>query len=65
MLRGRVSNFTDGAVIGSKEFVNDAFSHARHRFGPSRKTGARTMRGNAHSAKGLLWSVRDLRLGIF
>jgi putative transposase len=64
LLRGRVRYFTDGAVIGSKEFVNDAFSHARHRFGPNRKTGARTMKGNAHCAKGVLWSVRDLRKGI-
>jgi hypothetical protein len=33
MLRCRVRYFTDGAVIGSKEFVNEAFAKARERFG--------------------------------
>jgi|SanBayMetagenome_1026888.scaffolds.fasta_scaffold228963_1 hypothetical protein len=28
MLRCRVRRFTDGAVIGSKEFVNEAFASA-------------------------------------
>lgn len=60
----RVRYFTDGAVIGSKDFVNAAFDHARHRFGPKRKTGARTLKGNAACAKGLLWSARDLRKGV-
>jgi len=64
MLRCRVRYFTDGAVIGSKEFVNEAFASARERFGPKRKDGARTMRGGARAAKGLLWSIRDLRVGI-
>ena len=36
MLRCRVRYFTDGAVIGSKEFVNEAFANARERFGPKR-----------------------------
>ena len=31
----------DGAVIGSREFVNEAFAAARERFGPKRKDGAR------------------------
>jgi putative transposase len=64
MLRCRVRYFTDGAVIGSKEFVNEAFASARERFGPKRKDGARAMRGNGSGAKGLLWSVRDLRVRI-
>jgi putative transposase len=62
MLRCRVRYFTDGAVIGSKEFVNEAFANARERFGPKRKDGARAMRGNGNGAKGLLWSIRDLRV---
>jgi hypothetical protein len=41
MLRHRVRYFTDGAVIGSKAFVNEAFATARERFGPCRKGGAR------------------------
>ena len=64
MLRCRIRYFTDGAVIGSKEFVNEAFASARDRFGPKRKDGARAMKGNGSGAKGLLWSARDLRKGI-
>ena len=61
MLRCRVRYFTDGAVIGSREFVNSAFSAARERFGPKRKDGARKLRGKANAAAGMLWSFRDLR----
>ncbi len=64
MLRCRVRYFTDGAVIGSKEFVNEAFANARDRFGPKRKDGARAMRGSGSGAKGLLWSMRDLRVRV-
>jgi REP element-mobilizing transposase RayT len=64
MLRCRVRYFTDGAVIGSKEFVNEAFANARERFGPKRKDGARAMKGSGGGARGVLWSIRDLRLGI-
>ena len=64
MLRCRVRYFTDGSVIGSKEFVNAAFASARDRFGPKRKDGARVMKGSGRDAKGLLWSVRDLRVGV-
>jgi hypothetical protein len=64
MLRCRVRYFTDGAVIGSKEFVNEAFAAARERFSAKRKDGARRMRGNGAAAAGVLWSVRDLRLRV-
>ena len=64
MLHCRVRYFTDGAVIGSKEFVNEAFASARDRFGPKRKDGARTMKGSGSGAKGLLWSARDLRVRV-
>jgi REP element-mobilizing transposase RayT len=64
MLRHRVRYFTDGAVIGSKAFVNEAFVGARERFTPRRKDGARRMRGNGKPAAGVLWSVRDLRVKI-
>jgi hypothetical protein len=50
MLRCRVRYFTDGAVIGSKAFVNEAFASARERFGPKRKDGARKMRGSGSPA---------------
>ena len=64
MLRCRVRYFTDGAVIGSRIFVDEAFSSARERFGPKRKTGARKMKGNATPTNSTLWSLRDLRKGI-
>jgi REP element-mobilizing transposase RayT len=64
MLRHRVRYFTDGVVIGSRSFVNDAFASARERFGAKRKDGARKMRGDAFgAAAGILWSLRDLRKG--
>ena len=64
MLRCRVRYFTDGAVIGSKAFVNEAFAGARERFTGKRKDGARAMKGSGSGAKGVLWSVRDLRLRV-
>ena len=64
MLMHRVRYFTDGAVIGSKAFVNEAFAAARERFGAKRRDGARKMRGAGTAAAGLLWSARDLRLDV-
>ncbi len=63
MLKHRVRYFSDGAVIGSKEFVNEAFAAARERFSGKRKDGARRMRGQGKAAAGMLWSMRDLRVG--
>jgi hypothetical protein len=64
MLRFRVRYFTDGAVIGSKAFVNEVFAGARERFSPRRKDGARKLRGSARPAADMLWSARDLRLRV-
>ncbi|MCX6879494.1 MAG: transposase [Verrucomicrobia bacterium] len=64
MLRCRVRYFSDGAVLGSREFVDGVFRACRKRFGPQRKSGARKLRGNAAAAAGSLWSVRDLKKGI-
>ena len=64
MLRCRVRYFTDGAVIGSRGFVDEVFRLCRDRFGGKRKDGARKLRGNAAVAAGTLWSVRDLKTGI-
>ncbi len=64
MLRCRVRYFTDGAVIGSRSFVNEAFVKSKERFGSKRKSGARRLKGDATPASGLLWSLRDLRKGI-
>jgi putative transposase len=65
MLRWKVRYFTDGAAIGSRGFVDGLFEQCRDRFGPKRKTGARKMRGRAAGATDVLWSARDLRLGIW
>ena len=62
MLRCRVRYFTDGAVIGSMAFENEAFAAARKRFTEKRKDGAQTMKGSEKAAKGLLWNLRDLRV---
>jgi hypothetical protein len=62
MLRCRVRYFTDGAVIGSRAFVNEAFAAARERFTERRKDGARRMKGGGKAVAGVLWSVRNLRV---
>jgi hypothetical protein len=64
MLRWKVRYFSDGAVIGSRAFVDGLFEQCRERFGPRRKSGARKMRGRAAGAADVLWSARDLRQGI-
>jgi putative transposase len=64
MLRCRIRYFTDGAVIGSRGFVDEAFGNARERFGGNRKNGARKLKGAAAPASGLLWSLRDLKKNV-
>ena len=64
MLRWKLRYFTDGAVLGSRGFVDELFARCRDRFGPRRRSGARKLRGNAAGAAGLLWSARDLRRGV-
>jgi len=60
LLRCRVRYFTDGAILGSRIFVNEAFQRHRAHFSPIRQTGARPMRGNW----GGLCSARRLRLAV-
>jgi REP element-mobilizing transposase RayT len=64
LLRCRIRYFTDGAVIGCRSFVDEAFMKSRARFGSKRKTGARRLKGDAAPAGRILWSLRDLRKGI-
>ena len=64
LLRCRIRYFSDGAVIGTRSFVDEAFMKSRERFGPKRKTGARRLKGDSEPASGVLWSLRDLRKGI-
>lgn len=61
VVRCRVRYFTDGAVIGSKGFVEGIFQASRDRFGPKRKDGARKPRGALGEMAGEIWSLRDLK----
>ncbi len=61
IVRYRVRYFSDGVALGSRNFVDGVFSACRERFGPRRTSGARALRGHASAARGVLWSVRDLR----
>jgi hypothetical protein len=62
-VRCRVRYFRDGAVLGSRKFVNDVFASQRERFGEKRKDGARKARGSLKPLAGEIWSLRDLRDG--
>ena len=62
VIRCRVRYFSDGAVIGSKGFVDGIFHRTRECFGPKRKDGARRPRGALGEMKGELWSLRDLKV---
>ncbi|MGK0188860.1 MAG: putative transposase [Verrucomicrobiales bacterium] len=57
VLRCRVRYFSDGAVLGSKGFVDEFFERERSRFGPNRESGARRIQG---AALGAVMSLRKL-----
>jgi len=59
VLRLRVRHFTDGLILGSKEFVNTVFERHRKRFGSRRTSGARPIRG---APLPTLRALRDLRV---
>ena len=59
-IRCRVRYFSDGAVLGSREFVERIFEAHRERFG-GRSTGARRLKG----LKEELFVLRDLRRRVF
>jgi hypothetical protein len=58
ILHCRVRYFSDGAVLGSRTFVEDVFHKYRKEFGQKRKTGARKPRCGDW---GELCTMRDLR----
>jgi putative transposase len=60
-LRCRVRYFCDGAVYGSREFVEELFQRERSRFGPRRKDGARPCQG----VEGEMYTLRGLRRNVF
>jgi putative transposase len=57
-MRCRLRHLTDGAILGSASFIEAYFHANRHRFPPSRSSGARRMRG---ADWGELRTLRDLR----
>ncbi|YCM43713.1 transposase [Verrucomicrobiaceae bacterium 227] len=57
LLRCRVRYFSEGMVLGSKDFVEEAFESRREWFGSKRKSGAHGL----PLAGGGLCSLRDLR----
>ncbi len=59
LLLCRVRHFCDGAILGSRAFVNEQFHAQRWRFGPKRKDGARPLRFVEDNR---LYALRDLRL---
>jgi len=60
-LKCRVRYFCDGAVFGSREFVDGIFFAYRGSFGAKRKDGARRLRGVQEK----LYALRDLKTGLF
>jgi hypothetical protein len=65
-LRCKVRYFSDGAVLGGKNFVEGIFQACRERFGPKRRNGARPLRGLAATGKDeSLFNFRQLRKGVF
>ncbi len=60
-LRLKVRYFADGAVLGTRGFVDEVFTALRDRFGSKREDGARRMGGLSPE----LYVIRDLRKGVF
>jgi len=56
-LRCRVRYFTDGMVLGSKEFVEDVFASHQSMFGKKRTSGARRVRAMDEE----MFAMRDLQ----
>ncbi len=61
-LRCRVRYFSDGTVLGSREFVQGYFESHRDRFGSKRRDGPRAMRGSDWDG---MTCIRDLRTEVF
>jgi putative transposase len=59
LVRLRVRYFSDGLVLGSREFVEAAFAANRGQFGPKRSSGARRVA----ESESPLYAIRRLRVG--
>jgi REP element-mobilizing transposase RayT len=57
LLRCKIRYFTRGAVLGSQQFVDQAFARHRWMFSDKRKTGARRLRGDWEG----LCAARDVK----
>ncbi|MCZ6673566.1 MAG: transposase [Verrucomicrobia bacterium] len=62
VLRLKIRYFTDGMVLGSKNYVDQIFQANRELFGKKRKTGARPLRGFKDTG---LTVIRDLRKDVY
>jgi putative transposase len=63
-LRCKVRYFCDGAVFGSREFVEGIFREYRPRFGVKRRNGARKVKG-LEEGEGEFYTLRNLRVRVF
>ncbi len=61
VLRCRVRYFTDGAILGSRAFVEEAFLRHRKHFSVRRESGARAMK---RAEWGDLFAARQLRVEV-
>jgi hypothetical protein len=61
IIRSRVRYFTDGAIIGSRVFVEDAFGRHRLHFSAKREFGAKPMKGGEW---GDMFTARQLRVDV-
>jgi len=57
-LRLRIRHFTDGAVLGSREYVEEMWRRYFRKYSPKRKSGARKLKGGDW---GGLMTLRDLQ----
>lgn len=64
LLRLRARYWTDGVILGTREFVNRVFKAQPASVKGKRKTGARRMRGG-NWGEGGLFTLRDLRKDVF
>lgn len=60
-----IRHFTDGFIVGSKDFVNRIFEAERDHFSERRTTGARRPLGPLKILKGKIQSVRGLQRGLY
>ena len=59
LLRLRIRYFSDGVVLGSRDYVNELFFEYRNRFGKKRETGVRVLNSGLKTLG--FTALRDLR----